>query len=51
MAVEGSVLLNNLVRSGRLVQHENEDDSPRLFHCTDRDVDGSVTLPGWLHDG
>lgn len=36
MAVEGSVLLNNLVRSGGLAQHRKEEDPPRLFHCTDR---------------
>lgn len=49
-AVEDSVLLNNLVRSGGLVQHEKGDDPPRLFLCTDRGVAGSVTTPGWFHD-
>lgn len=45
MVVEVSVLLNNVVRSGELVQHKKEED-----HCTNRDVDRSVTPPGWLHN-
>jgi len=42
-------LLNNLVRSGGLVQKEV--DPPRLCCCTGGCGDGSVTPPGWLRDG
>lgn len=46
-------LLNNLVRSGRLTQCEKGEDSPRLFCCTDRDVDASATPARglWSHSG
>lgn len=32
------------------MQHEKEDDPPRVSFGTNRDIDASVTRPGWLRD-